>query len=684
MVSISPSILSADNIANKNSSPKAAEGTLNKKPVRKIDQNPLTCSKVALKVVAVALIIVGIAATAAALAFGFSMLFAGNILVLDAIVTPLAAALGTPWAIVAASVAGAIGIAKLVSGILLWKKSSMTFQDELIERRGVKVKIDDYKIKEGSRLELYDSGLFEVPASVANFPNLNLYIDNNFIRDLTPSMPHIVNLASLSITRNRLHTLPKEIEEMKNVISLKFDENKLKELPDELCNLSTLETLKIAINKLESLPKNIGALKNLRTLDLRHNKLTELPESIGELSELEELLLDGNEITKLPESIGKLTKLKKLSLIDNKLETLPASLSKLSNLTHINIRYNDIKKLPADVLTDKNFPNLEFFVVDEEDVAKLPNIDKVKTDPKWNRVDFSQAEISFSHKEIGTLPEQIIKMMKNVRVLHLHNARLQSLPENIGTLTELRELNVSGNFITELPKSIGKLKNLTTLNLRNNEITTLPKSLSKLTNLKYLYLNGTLIDKEVPSEISDKRMKSLIHVDVDGDKWKFLPEIHPLIKNGPLQQLEQHTHPVAEHDPYGVTTNGARLASCHLSRLPSCVCQMWQVHKLHLANNYLNELPEEIGDIRNLTHLDLRNNPLKTLPASLSKLKNLKYLYLDGTVLESIPKEINSKNLPSLKCIQVNSDDHKKLFKGKFPKKVLEYIPGPYDKPEYN
>lgn len=66
-----------------------------------------------------------------------------------------------------------------------------------------------------------------------------------------------------------------------------------------------------------------------------------------------------------------------------------------------------------------------------------------------------------------------------------------SLKGEIRFLTNLKELNLSGNNFTGLPAEIGQLSNLEVLNLANNPLTGLPQELGNLKNLKVLDLRGT-------------------------------------------------------------------------------------------------------------------------------------------------------------------------------------------------
>ncbi|KAK6774992.1 hypothetical protein RDI58_025993 [Solanum bulbocastanum] len=232
------------------------------------------------------------------------------------------------------------------------------------------------------------------------------------------------------------------------VLNLSSMEN-LVALPSNICKLKGLVKLIVCCSKLESLPEEIGDLENLKELHARDTLISRLPSSIVRLNKVKLLtfsrqklkyevsfvfpevneglrsleyldlsyckLIDGG----LPEDIGCLSSLKKLYLNRNNFEHLPQSIAQLSALQSLDL--SDCYKL-------KEFPGF-----------------------------------------MGML---------NLNTLKLNCCNLidGGLPEDIGCLSSLKELNLSGNSFEYLPLSIAQLGALRSLDLSDcKRLTQLPE-----------------------------------------------------------------------------------------------------------------------------------------------------------------------------------------------------------------
>ncbi len=76
--------------------------------------------------------------------------------------------------------------------------------------------------------------------------------------------------------------------------------------------------------------------------------------------------------------------------------------------------------------------------------------------------------------------------------LDLRALGLDALPEEIGTLTTLEELDLSRNVLKQLPPSLAGLGRLSKLDLSRNQLKWFPSDLCGLASLRSLNVSDTL------------------------------------------------------------------------------------------------------------------------------------------------------------------------------------------------
>uniref|UniRef100_A0A673CRN3 Leucine-rich repeats and calponin homology (CH) domain containing 1 n=1 Tax=Sphaeramia orbicularis TaxID=375764 RepID=A0A673CRN3_9TELE len=182
-----------------------------------------------------------------------------------------------------------------------------------------------------------------------------------------------------------------------------------------------------------NLPPNRGLERALEeaaasgVLNLSSRKLKEFPRTAAnhDLTDTVEADLSKNRLTDVPSEICQLVALETLNLYHNCIRTIPDSIISLQSLTSLNLSRNQLGALPACL-------------------CGLP-----------------------------------------LRVLNASNNKLVSLPETIGQLHNLMELDISCNEITALPRHISRLRALRELNVRRNLLCVLPEDLSELPLVKF-------------------------------------------------------------------------------------------------------------------------------------------------------------------------------------------------------
>ncbi|XP_064408986.1 DISP complex protein LRCH3 isoform X2 [Latimeria chalumnae] len=171
-----------------------------------------------------------------------------------------------------------------------------------------------------------------------------------------------------------------------------------------------------------SLEKALDEAVSGGVLNLSGRKLKEFPRSARnyDLSDIIRADLSKNRLSDIPEEICQLISLEALWMYHNCVRSIPQSIANLQALTYLNIGRNQLTTLPP---------------------------------------------------YLCCLP---------LKVLIISNNKLAALPDSIGSLASLRQLDASCNELQSLPTQIGNLESLRDLNVRRNHITTLPDELSEL------------------------------------------------------------------------------------------------------------------------------------------------------------------------------------------------------------
>lgn len=108
--------------------------------------------------------------------------------------------------------------------------------------------------------------------------------------------------------------------------------------------------------------------------------------------------------------------------------------------------------------------------------------------------------LNLSRQRLDSIPTEIFSFI-NLRELDLSRNRIDSLPPAIGNLVFLERLNLSNNELTSLPGELGRLRQLTYLGLNRNQIVRIPETIGDLDRLEVLELWDNELE-DLPDEIS--------------------------------------------------------------------------------------------------------------------------------------------------------------------------------------
>ncbi|KAJ7401780.1 Leucine-rich repeat and calponin like proteiny domain-containing protein 1 [Pitangus sulphuratus] len=171
-----------------------------------------------------------------------------------------------------------------------------------------------------------------------------------------------------------------------------------------------------------------------------HLPFSAIPDCLQPRPEVQFTLLDFATPSPLKEEMSNLSK--------NRLTEVPVELCHFVSLETLNLYHNCIKNIPDAIV------NLQMLTY-----------------------------LNLSRNQLSSLPACLCGLP--LKVLIASNNKLGSLPEEIGQLKQLMELDVSCNEITALPQQIGQLKSLKELNVRRNYLEVLPQELVHLPLVKF-------------------------------------------------------------------------------------------------------------------------------------------------------------------------------------------------------
>lgn len=395
--------------------------------------------------------------------------------------------------------------------------------------------------------------------------------------------------------------LEQAMEDPEAVTRLSLADRGLTELPPQVLEMENLEELILYGNRLSTLPPGLSRLQNLRKLDLTRNRFAKLPAVVTELRDLEELQLFGNRLTTLPAGIGRMKKLVQLNLMFNPIERLPEEIGDLAELRYLRLCRHRMKRLPDSIgrLTE----------------LRMLFAPGTKRAPK-NAV---AAEI----EGLEELPESIGNLEKLVELNLVFN-NLETLPASVGGLGSLQFLHLSENNLKRLPPELGDLPQMGSsiygegLHLRDNELTELPPTLGRANG--YIYLNASYNRlTEIPPEVARNMLKAswggmgLAHNRLTGLPaeafWKRLRAGHNSIRAIPPAAFER----MADY---------VDLSHNRIEFLPEAVARARNVRVLDLSYNRISALPD-LPQPPDIGRLDLSHNRLPTVPDWINRMRGV-------------------------------------------------------------
>nr|XP_028962312.1 TMV resistance protein N [Malus domestica] len=307
-------------------------------------------------------------------------------------------------------------------------------------------------------------------------------------------------------------------------IDLSYSHN-LTRTPD-FTSIQNLEKLVLeGCTNLAKIHWSIAFLRRLRILNLKDCKSIMILPNKVEMESLEVFDISGcSKVKKIPEFVGEMKNFRRLSLSRTVVQEIPSSVIR-SSLEEIDLSGTALREMESSLVSVKNLV-LSNFMGSNAPPAR-----------SWRSFfTFGEFPAKISHPASVVLAS--LRDLCFLKDLNLENCNLceGAIPKDIGLLSSLVRLNLSGNHLVSLPASISGLSKLHYLNLENcslceraipedigflSSLETLDLS-SGLSKLQYLNLeNCSLCERAIPEDIGF--LSSLETLDLSGNHFVSLP-----------------------------------------------------------------------------------------------------------------------------------------------------------------
>ncbi|XP_043489519.1 leucine-rich repeat-containing protein 40-like [Polistes fuscatus] len=325
-----------------------------------------------------------------------------------------------------------------------------------------------------------------------------IMLQNNKLT-IFPDLSGCVALKELHLSENNIVDINMlHLEEVRQLKVLILKNNNIKAIPEGIIQFINLEYLDLSKNNISLIPVCIGIMPNLKKFSIEENNIQNIRADI--------IRCGTSRILKhLQQSVDIANINVNDSVLSNTSTIAYPNKYMMKNTRMLSLAGHNLNELPIEVLEDANTAGVTLIDLSRNQMHELPEMFSVITTvtdlkltsnilthlPEWIGEKYERLQaLDLSKNHLLSLPSTI-GLLKYLRNIDISFNRFTELPEHIYEISSLETLVVNDNMVTNIDvPSLKKLKKLAILNLANNNIDNVPPELGNLTNIRSLMLSG--------------------------------------------------------------------------------------------------------------------------------------------------------------------------------------------------
>ncbi|KAI4492266.1 hypothetical protein M0802_009956 [Mischocyttarus mexicanus] len=325
-----------------------------------------------------------------------------------------------------------------------------------------------------------------------------IMLQNNKLT-IFPDLSGCIKLKELNLSENNIVDINMlHLEEVRQLKVLILGNNRIKAIPEGIIQFINLEYLDLSNNNISLIPVCIGIMPNLKKFSVEENNIQNVRADI--------IRCGTSRILKhLQQSIDIANINVNDSVLSNTNTNVYPNKYMMKNTRMLSLAGHNLNELPIEVLEEANTAGVTLIDLSRNQMHELPDMFSVITTvtdlkltsnllthlPEWigEKYECLQA-LDLNKNRLLSLPSTI-GLLKYLRNIDISFNRFTELPEHIYEISSLETLVANDNMITNIDiPLLKKLKRLAVLNLANNNIDNVPAELGTLTNIRALMLSG--------------------------------------------------------------------------------------------------------------------------------------------------------------------------------------------------